>query len=95
MTPLCAVRARVEPASKTPQIAAMFARVNPQKDYDTLIAAAARLRTSHPQLYFVIVGDNALVPQNRQHFERIRISPPPPAFSIGSCSPAIATTRRV
>jgi glycosyltransferase involved in cell wall biosynthesis len=54
------------------KIAAMFARVNPQKDYDTLIAAAAQLRTSHPQLYFVVVGDNALVPANRQHFERIR-----------------------
>jgi glycosyltransferase involved in cell wall biosynthesis len=53
-------------------VAAMFARVNPQKDYPTLIAAAARLRRSHPQLYFVIVGDNALVPQNRAHFEEIR-----------------------
>jgi glycosyltransferase involved in cell wall biosynthesis len=53
-------------------LAAMFARVNPQKDYDTLIAAAVRLRTSHPRLHFLIVGDNALVPQNKTHFEYVR-----------------------
>ncbi len=53
-------------------IAAMFARVNPQKDYETLIAAAVRLRQSHPHLYFVVVGDNALVPLNRKHFERVQ-----------------------
>lgn len=53
-------------------LAAMFARVNPQKDYETLIAAAARLRTSHPRLHFVVVGDNALVPQNQAHFEQVR-----------------------
>lgn len=53
-------------------IAAMFARVNPQKDYDTLIAAAARLSASHPRLRFLVVGDNALVPQNLTHFARVR-----------------------
>lgn len=53
-------------------IAAMFARVNPQKDYQTLIRAAALLRDTHPQLRFLIVGDNANVPLNRQHFEQVQ-----------------------
>ncbi|CAN7391408.1 glycosyltransferase family 4 protein [Phenylobacterium sp. LjRoot219] len=53
-------------------IAAMFARVNPQKDYQTLIRAAALLRDAHPQLRFLIVGDNANVPLNRQHFEQVQ-----------------------
>ena len=53
-------------------IAAMFARVNPQKDYDTLIRAAAILRNTHPRLRFLVVGDNARVPLNRQHFEQVQ-----------------------
>jgi glycosyltransferase involved in cell wall biosynthesis len=52
-------------------IAAMFARVNPQKDYETLIRAAAILRQTHPRLRFLIVGDNARVPLNRQHFAEV------------------------
>lgn len=53
-------------------IAAMFARVNPQKDYPTLIRAAALLRDSHPQLRFLVVGDNAKVPINREHFAQVQ-----------------------
>jgi glycosyltransferase involved in cell wall biosynthesis len=53
-------------------IAAMFARVNPQKDYQTLIRAAALLRDAHPQLRFLVVGDNAKVQTNREHFEQVR-----------------------
>ena len=52
-------------------VAAMFARVNPQKDYDTLISAAARLQRRHPGLRFLIVGDNALIHENRVHFRRV------------------------
>jgi glycosyltransferase involved in cell wall biosynthesis len=52
-------------------VAAMFARVNPQKDYATLIRAAAILRDSHPRLRFLIVGDNARVPTNRRHFAEV------------------------
>jgi len=52
-------------------IAAMFARVNPQKDYPTLIRAAAILRQSHPRVRFLIVGDNARVPMNRDHFAEV------------------------
>lgn len=50
------------------RIASMFARVNPQKDYPTLVAAAALLRESHPALRFVIVGDHDKVAMNREHF---------------------------
>ena len=66
-----AVRAEFGLASDT-VIAAMFARVNPQKDYETLIRAAVRLRDSHPNLRFLIVGDNDRVPMNRQHFEHVQ-----------------------
>lgn len=66
-----AVRAEFDLPADT-VIAAMFARVNPQKDYSTLIRAAARLRDVHPQLRFLIVGDNANVPLNRQHFEKVQ-----------------------
>lgn len=53
------------------QIASMFARVNPQKDYPTLIAAAAMLRDSHPRLRFVVVGDHGSVALNREHFAEV------------------------
>jgi glycosyltransferase involved in cell wall biosynthesis len=67
----CAVRAEFRFPADT-VIAAMFARVNPQKDYDTLIRAAAILRETHPQLRFLVIGDNAGVPLNRQHFEHVQ-----------------------
>lgn len=53
-------------------IAAMFARVNPQKDYETLIAAAAKLRATHPGLWFLVVGDKDSVEQNRRHFAHVQ-----------------------
>ncbi|HME23401.1 MAG TPA: glycosyltransferase family 4 protein [Acetobacteraceae bacterium] len=53
-------------------IAGMFARVNPQKDYGTLIRAAAILRDQHPRLRFLVVGDNDRVPLNRQHFKHVQ-----------------------
>jgi glycosyltransferase involved in cell wall biosynthesis len=52
-------------------IAGMFARVNPQKDYPTLIRAAALLRESNPALRFLIVGDNERVDTNRRHFSEV------------------------
>ena len=52
-------------------IAAMFARVNPQKDYETLVQAAALLRDSHPSLRFLVVGDNQRVELNRRHFQAV------------------------
>jgi glycosyltransferase involved in cell wall biosynthesis len=54
------------------QIVAMFARVAPQKDYDTLIKAAALLRDPWPDLRFVMVGDFAGLPEHRRHFDHVR-----------------------
>ncbi|MBR0651033.1 glycosyltransferase family 4 protein [Roseomonas terrae] len=56
------------------RIASMFARVNPQKDYPTLVAAAARLRASHPALRFVVVGDHSNVAMNREHHREVAAS---------------------
>jgi glycosyltransferase involved in cell wall biosynthesis len=53
-------------------IVAMFARVHPQKDYFTLIRAAARLREAQPALHFLIVGDNSEFDTNRQHFIEVQ-----------------------
>jgi glycosyltransferase involved in cell wall biosynthesis len=53
-------------------IAAMFARVTPQKDYATLIRAAALLRDAHPALRFLIVGDNERLEINRRHFAEVQ-----------------------
>ena len=53
-------------------LVAMFARVNPQKDYETLIRSAAILRQDQAELRYLIVGDNDRVALNREHFERVR-----------------------
>lgn len=53
-------------------VAAMFARVNPQKDYPTLIRAAVLLRETYPALRFLIVGDNKQVDTNRRHFAEVQ-----------------------
>jgi glycosyltransferase involved in cell wall biosynthesis len=53
-------------------VAAMFARVNQQKDYPTLIRAAALLREVHPALRFLVVGDNSRVETNRRHFAEVQ-----------------------
>jgi glycosyltransferase involved in cell wall biosynthesis len=69
----CAAGVRAEfclPADTT--IVGMFARVNPQKDYGTLIRAAAILRDQRPRLRFLIVGDNDRVPMNREHFKQVQ-----------------------
>jgi glycosyltransferase involved in cell wall biosynthesis len=49
----------------------MVARVNPQKDYDTLTAAAAKVLAARPDAFFVIVGDNSEVALNREHFAHV------------------------
>jgi glycosyltransferase involved in cell wall biosynthesis len=47
------------------------ARVNPQKDYFTLVSAAATVLKNRPNTRFLIVGDNSRVDLNRQHYEEI------------------------
>lgn len=54
------------------QLAAMAARVAEQKDFPTLIAAAALLRERHPGLRFVILGDYERHPEHRAHYEFVR-----------------------
>ena len=54
------------------QVVAMFARVAPQKDYDTLIRAAALLRDRWPGLRFLIVGDFDTLPEHRRHYAHVR-----------------------
>lgn len=53
-------------------IAAMFARVNPQKDYETLVRAACALHCTHPKLHFLVVGDRSEIALNRRHYEHVR-----------------------
>lgn len=49
----------------------MIARVSPQKDYDTLVQAAAQVVAAHPNTVFLIVGDNAIAPEHRAHFSKV------------------------
>ncbi len=49
----------------------MVARVNPQKDYDTLAAAAALVLTRRPDARFIVVGDNSVVDLNREHYAHV------------------------
>jgi glycosyltransferase involved in cell wall biosynthesis len=51
----------------------MVARVNPQKDYFTLAAAAAKVLRCEPKARFMVVGDNSLVDMNRRHYETVAV----------------------
>lgn len=46
----------------------MIARVTPVKDYETLAAAAAQVLAKRPETRFIVVGDNAIVDLNRNHY---------------------------
>jgi glycosyltransferase involved in cell wall biosynthesis len=50
----------------------MFARVAPQKDYETLIRAAALLREVPVPVRFVVVGDHSGHPNIQQHFRHVQ-----------------------
>jgi glycosyltransferase involved in cell wall biosynthesis len=70
-----AVAAGVRAEFDQPQdavLVAMFARLNPQKDYETLMRAAATLRSTHPKIRFLIVGDTTLLPKHSEHFQRVQ-----------------------
>ena len=49
----------------------MVARVNPQKDYDTLVDAAAVVAASRPDAHFIVVGDHSIVELNRSHYDHV------------------------
>jgi glycosyltransferase involved in cell wall biosynthesis len=55
-----------------PKIVGMVARVAPQKDYETLAKAAARIASAHPKVRFLIVGDNSLEKIHREHYSKVR-----------------------
>lgn len=50
----------------------MVARVSPQKDYETLIRAAAEVRRFDPSVRFLIVGGHSDAEEHRQHFRLVR-----------------------
>lgn len=54
------------------RIVGMVARVAPQKDYETLVKAATQIAAAHPNVCFLIVGDNSLEKVHREHYEKVR-----------------------
>jgi glycosyltransferase involved in cell wall biosynthesis len=52
-------------------VVGMVARVAPVKDYFTLAVAATEIVRKHPDIRFLIVGDNSLVDLNRNHYEKV------------------------
>lgn len=54
------------------KLVGMVARVAPQKDYETLAKAAARVAASHPEARFLVVGDNSQAEAHREHFAAVK-----------------------
>ncbi|HEY3041181.1 MAG TPA: glycosyltransferase [Pyrinomonadaceae bacterium] len=54
------------------KIVGMVARLAPEKDYETLAKAAARIVAAHPHVRFLIVGDNSLEAVHREHYQKVR-----------------------
>lgn len=54
------------------RIVGMVARVSRQKDYETLVKAAAQIVSAHPETRFLIVGDNSLTEEHRNHYRHVR-----------------------
>ena len=48
-------------------VVGMLARVAPQKDYDTLVLAAAQVVQKHPDVRFVVLGDRSGNEVTRKH----------------------------
>ena len=57
---------------KHTKIVGMVARVAPGKDYETLAKAAAHIATAHPEVRFLIVGDNSLEQVHREYYRKVR-----------------------
>ncbi len=55
------------------KIVGMVARVAPQKDYETLIKAAARVVRIFPHVTFMVVGDHSSVCQVREHYAQVQL----------------------
>jgi glycosyltransferase involved in cell wall biosynthesis len=65
------VRQELSIAADAPVIG-MVARVAPQKDYPTLIRAAASLVKTHPAVRFLVVGQHSGVETYAEHFRMVR-----------------------
>ncbi len=77
LTPLCSNDERNEyrtewQVPKEATVVGMIARVAPQKDYETLIRAAAEILKVEPNVRFMIVGDHTEAEAHREHFDSIR-----------------------
>ncbi|MBA2379874.1 MAG: glycosyltransferase [Blastocatellia bacterium] len=57
---------------KEATVIGMIARVAPQKDYETLIRAAAEVVKAEPNVRFMIVGDHNQADAHREHYNLIR-----------------------
>lgn len=57
---------------ETSKIIGMVARIAPQKDYATLIKAAARVVRDDPTVRFFVVGDYAQSAANTLHYEEVK-----------------------
>ena len=49
----------------------MVARVEPQKDFDTLARAAARVVVARPDAHFLVVGGTDQTPEQRAHYPEV------------------------
>jgi glycosyltransferase involved in cell wall biosynthesis len=54
-------------------IIGMVARIDQQKDYETLAKAAARVVAAVPDVHFLVVGGYSNDEAQRQHFEKVKL----------------------
>ena len=54
------------------RVIGMLARIAPQKDYDTLVRAAARVIQAHPDVRFVVLGDCSANEVSRKHYAYVQ-----------------------
>jgi glycosyltransferase involved in cell wall biosynthesis len=54
------------------KLVGMAARIAPQKDYETLAKAAARVVEVYPNVRFLVVGDNSKTEEYREHFKKVK-----------------------
>ena len=66
-----AVRAEFGLASDT-KLIGMLARVTPQKDFETLIRAAAQVVEAHPDVRFMVAGDCSASEVSRNHYAHVQ-----------------------
>ncbi|MFQ5739058.1 MAG: glycosyltransferase family 4 protein [Acidobacteriota bacterium] len=55
-------------------VVGMVAHLSPEKGHDTLLRAAARLKSEFPTTTYVLVGEGKLEPRLRQEVERLELS---------------------